>query len=1098
MATPSKRKAGNSRCSTVAPVVPSTSKNQSQRKASGDGEGAAAEGRGGFGRQSARDQGFVEGSIRRIKMENFLTYDTCEVIPGPHLNVIVGANGTGKSSIVCAICLGLVGKPSFIGRADKVALYVKHGCTKGSVELELYKCSGNIVITREIHVVNNQSLWFINKKAASQKMVEEQIAALNIQVGNLCQFLPQDKVGEFAKLSKIELLEATEKSIGPPEMYQFHCDLKNYRDKEKGLENSCKEKMELMEKMKQRNERYKQDAERYYERKRHLDLIEMLERKRPWVEYENVRKQYEEVKQSRDHLKEELKRLKEMQAPTLHKIQEIEKQCKNMDTKMKDKGIEIKETSQKCKQKQDALESKEKQIDDVQHSLRMKRDEESNREKRIITTHKMIEDWQNELNTIGNCEHLQPEIDSLNTELRSIQEDKVNIDSEISDLNQERYYLEKEIISNTNRIKQLDNLMNLKEEKLRGRFRDTYNAVLWLRENSNRFKQSVCKPIMLEINMKDQRHAKYVENHISANDMRAFVFESKEDMEIFLREVRDNQRLKVNAVCAPSESFADRRPARPIQDLQQYGFFSYLRELFDAPLPVMNYLCYQYYVHEVPVGTEKTRSMIEKVIQETKLRQIYTAEEKYIVKVSAYSNKTFSSNTSLRGAQFLTVTVDTDERRHLEDHIKEITLKSNQLKSQLTTLSERQRHLEHRDNELRKRKKELLDMNAKKRQLEQKISTKYDSLKQMEQDGINMEEEEQNANAKMKEINVQKAKLVIELMQLIKDCMTLNMQKVDLALQSTAVTSEKNKLDSDYKASSLQLRVVEDQYVNLETKKHILLTNCKGLMTKAMKACNLNPGQQVPQEFQIAFQALPDTVDEIDALLNEEKSRASCFTGLNASVVDEYKKKAKEMQQLSEELDRKKTELENYKHNISEVKEKWLNPLKQLVEQINEKFSLFFSSMQCAGEVDLHTEKEEDYDKYGIRIRVKFRSSAQLQELTPHHQSGGERSVSTMLYLMALQELNRCPFRVVDEINQGMDPVNERRVFEMVVKTACKENTSQYFLITPKLLQNLTYGDKMTILFVYNGSYMLEPSKWNLKAFHRRRRRVEHMDQGRN
>lgn len=38
-----------------------------------------------------------------------------------------------------------------------------------------------------------------------------------------------------------------------------------------------------MEKLKQRNERYKQDVERYYEKKRHLDRIEMLEKKRPWV-----------------------------------------------------------------------------------------------------------------------------------------------------------------------------------------------------------------------------------------------------------------------------------------------------------------------------------------------------------------------------------------------------------------------------------------------------------------------------------------------------------------------------------------------------------------------------------------------------------------------------------------------------------------------------------------------------------------------------------------------------------------------------------------------------------------------------------------------
>lgn len=43
---------------------------------------------------------------------------------------------------------------------------------------------------------------------------------------------------------------------------------------------------------------------------------------------------------------------------------------------------------------------------------------------------------------------------------------------------------------------------------------------------------------------------------------------------------------------------------------------------------------------------------------------------------------------------------------------------------------------------------------------------------------------------------------------------------------------------------------------------------------------------------------------------------------------------------------------------VLQAKERWLNPLKQLVEQINDKFSDFFRSMQCAGEVDLHSENE--------------------------------------------------------------------------------------------------------------------------------------------
>ncbi|XP_064147299.1 structural maintenance of chromosomes protein 5 isoform X2 [Loxodonta africana] len=1032
----------------------------------------------------------VEGSIVRIAMENFLTYDICEVSPGPHLNMIIGANGTGKSSIVCAICLGLAGKPAFMGRADKVGFFVKRGCTKGMVEIELFKASGNLVITREIDVAKNQSFWFINKKSTTQRVVEEQIAALNIQVSNLCQFLPQDKVGEFAKLTKIELLEATEKSVGPPEMYRYHCELKNFREKEKQLETACKEKTDYLEKMIQRNERYKQDVERFYERKRHLDLIEMLEAKRPWVEYENVRQEYEEVKQARDQVKEEVRKLKEGQIPITHRIDEIEKQRHNLEARIKEKATDIKEASQKCKQKQDVLERKDKHIEELQQALIVKQKEEHDRQRRISNTRKMIEDLQNELKTTENCENLQPQIDAITDDLRRVQDDKALCESEIIDKRSERETLEKEKKSVHDHIIRFDNLRNQKEDKLRQRYRDTYDAVLWLRNNKDKFKQRVCEPIMLTINMKDNKNAKYVENHIPSNDLRAFVFESQEDMEVFLKEVRDNKKLRVNAVIAPSSSYADKAPSRSLSELKQYGFFSYLRELFDAPDPVMSYLCCQYHIHEVPVGTERTRERIERVIQETRLKQIYTAEEKYVVKTSFYSNKVISSNTSLKVAQFLTVTVDLEQRRHLEEQLKEINRKLHAVDSGLIALRETNKRLEHKDNELRQKKKDLLERKTKKRQLEQKISSKLGSLKLMEQDTCNLEEEERKASTKIKEINVQKAKLVTELTNLIKICTSLNMQKVDLILQNTTVISEKNKLESDYMAASSQLRLTEQNFIELDENRQRLLQKCKELMKRARQVCNLSAEQTVPQEYQTAFQDLPNTLDEIDALLTEERSRASCFTGLNPTVVEEYTKREEEIEQLTEELKRKKVELDKYRENISQVKERWLNPLKELVEKINEKFSNFFSSMQCAGEVDLHAENEEDYDKYGIRIRVKFRSSTQLHELTPHHQSGGERSVSTMLYLMALQELNRCPFRVVDEINQGMDPDNERKVFEMVVKTACKENTSQYFFITPKLLQNLPYSEKMTVLFVYNGPYMLEPNKWNLKAFQRRRRRI--------
>jgi chromosome segregation ATPase len=63
---------------------------------------------------------------------------------------------------------------------------------------------------------------------------------------------------------------------------------------------------------------------------------------------------------------------------------------------------------------------------------------------------------------------------------------------------------------------------------------------------------------------------------------------------------------------------------------------------------------------------------------------------------------------------------------------------------------------------------------------------------------------------------------------------------------------------------------------------------------------------------------------------------------------------------------------------------------------------------------------QNDYEQYGLRIKVKFRDEEQLQELTQNLQSGGERSVATAIYMISLQELTRVPFCCVDEINQVM------------------------------------------------------------------------------
>lgn len=57
--------------------------------------------------------------------------------------------------------------------------------------------------------------------------------------------------------------------------------------------------------------------------------------------------------------------------------------------------------------------------------------------------------------------------------------------------------------------------------------------------------------------------------------------------------------------------------------------------------------------------------------------------------------------------------------------------------------------------------------------------------------------------------------------------------------------------------------------------------------------------------------------------------------------------------------------------------------------------------MGCEGKVVLAT--EEKFSHWGLQIQVKFRKEAELQILSQQIHSGGERSVSTILFLMGLQ-----------------------------------------------------------------------------------------------
>jgi len=184
---------------------------------------------------------------------------------------------------------------------------------------------------------------------------------------------------------------------------------------------------------------------------------------------------------------------------------------------------------------------------------------------------------------------------------------------------------------------------------------------------------------------------------------------------------------------------------------------------------------------------------------------------------------------------------------------------------------------------------------------------------------------------------------------------------------------------------------------------------------------------------------------------------------------------------------------------------------KKTISTVDKRFTKYMSELGCVGEISLKHENDLNFSfkDYAVEIKVSFRANVAPSVLSSRVQSGGERSVSTIMYLMAMQDMMVSPFRCVDEINQGLDDRNERLVFKRIVENSTQppgsggptDHCGQYWLITPKLLPNLNDMEvaAMNVVCIFNGAYNLQhPQDWSTKKLIaiRKRRHEKERDNG--
>nr|WJN25112.1 structural maintenance of chromosome protein [Pseudozyma thailandica] len=1036
---------------------------------------------------------YLPGSIRRIALHNFLTYDDVSFKVGPYLNLICGPNGTGKSSIACAIALGLGGKPDLLGRASHGSSFVKRGETEAWIEIELqgWPASSNTVIRRTLNTENNRSEWFVDGRVKTRGEVLKLVAEFNIDVANLCSFLPQDKVHEFAKMTDAKRLIETERAVGGPQMVRRHERLKDYGKQVAELSTKLQGLNEQKSHLEQLIQAHQVDVERFEERKQIEERIEVLEVMLAMSEYNQTKQNMNEMHQMREQRRAVLAEVHGRSEPLRQKRSELDE--KTMKLKLELERLENVFASDEKKRRNlvRAVEEVGTEIEAKLQEVGALAKKDKDRTRRVQELRKEIAERSAELGEqpgVQDTAEIEADMRQVRGKIDDCNARRGDIQRQIQDVNIESQAIDKGTETNRRQLAQLNNVPQQRLEKIRQVDESVYRATMWLRQNQHRFQKQVYEPVILEISLKDQRYAAAVESCIPFTIQKSFVCQTRADYDLFMGEVADTMKLRVTAVENEKTTLAtESKPDVPREQLAEYGFDSYIIDLIDGPDDVLMHLCKTCHLHRLPV-TLNASVDVQKIERSNKFRRFIAGTENFTINVSRYGND-IRQTVSRRIGQprSLVNSIDRDRQRQLSSSIQELSAKKKELESQTRNFLQEDKSIQA---EIARYDAQLSDLKSQKRD-------RVGAQRQWERDSAMIEARRRELREKEREPSAEERRA-----RLNKEIRKLASKRSEKMQDLCAQTIQMSKVSDRRHAASLS----KWQWDATATQLDNLLRDAKESEKEAASdfeaavaahAQARKEAQQTRDRVQRLIDEAGDIVsgidpndqellnfDRVNAELRGERSKLELAEGVRPEVIAQYRARQKQIAKLDEEITQM-NELEASMHGkIGRVRAKWEPMLRARVGQISSEFSKAFERMGLVGE--LRIVENSDFEKWKLEILVKFRNDEAVAPLSAQRQSGGERTLSTIMYIMSLLQLSRSPFTLVDEINQGMDPTAERRTHNHIVGLTCHAGASQYFLITPKLLPDLAVHELQKVLLVNNGSY--GEKRFNFQAVHQRKK----------
>jgi len=163
---------------------------------------------------------------------------------------------------------------------------------------------------------------------------------------------------------------------------------------------------------------------------------------------------------------------------------------------------------------------------------------------------------------------------------------------------------------------------------------------------------------------------------------------------------------------------------------------------------------------------------------------------------------------------------------------------------------------------------------------------------------------------------------------------------------------------------------------------------------------------------------------------------------VNLKALDMYEQVENQYKELLNKRSSLEKEMESIINLMKEIEEKKKELFMKTFEVVNNHFIHFFTQLSSKGSAYLEIENKDDPFAGGLYIKVNLQGN---KFMDIRSLSGGEKTMTALAFIFAIQEHEPAPFYVLDEVDAALDKKNSDKFGEMI-RAYCKR--AQYIVIS--------------------------------------------------